>query len=204
MTSTWRRPTALNALSRCSLGRRGGSAKRATSMWTCDPGGTGAPYSGVGASGSERLLSGLEAPRRPCPLALEQRTPESQTRRREPKHGLCAAGGYIVCSMRSQNAIQWSSDPVTKGDPDVVVRGGCRCTLVRAWHTEDGWLLVPAVERGVRREAVVLTRQHDSILEARSVDDWESSSPLNVWCRHGVSTPDVAQSVRRWRPRLAA
>lgn len=112
--------------------------------------------------------------------------------------------GTIVCSMSSQNVTQWSSDPVTKGDPDVVVRGGCRCTLVRAWHTEDGWLLVPAVERGVRREAVVLTRQHDSILEARSVEDWESPSPLSVWCRHGVSTPDVAQAVRRWRPSLAA
>lgn len=48
-----------------------------------------------------------------------------------------------------------------------------------------------------------MTRQYDSILEARAVEDWDDPSPLSVWCRHGVSTPDVAQAVRRWRPRLA-
>lgn len=106
--------------------------------------------------------------------------------------------------MRSQDATQWSSDPATKGDPDVVVRGGCRCTLVRAWHTEDGWLLEPAWTRGFRPEAITQTRQYDSILVERHVDAWDSPSPLNVWCRHGVSTPDVAQAVRRWRPRYAA
>lgn len=107
--------------------------------------------------------------------------------------------------MRSQDATQWSSDPATKGDPDVVVRGGCRCTLVRAWHTEDGWLLVPAENRDPWYKVVTETRRHDSILEARNVDDWDTPSPLSVWCRHGVSTPDVAQAVRRdWRPRYSA
>jgi len=51
---------------------------------------------------------------------------------------------------------------------------------------------------------VLHTRQFDAILEERNVDDWESPSPLRVWCRHGVSTPNVADEVRRWRPRLAA
>lgn len=109
-----------------------------------------------------------------------------------------------VCSMRSQNSTRWSSDPATDRDPDVVVRGKCRCTLVRAWLTEDGWLLVPAVERGFRLAAVTETHQYDAILQARKVDTWDDPRPLNVWCRHGVSTPDVAQGIQRWRPRRSA
>jgi len=87
--------------------------------------------------------------------------------------------------------------------PHVVARGECRCTLVRAWLTEDGWLLKPVENRDPWYKVVTQTRRHDSILEARNVDAWENPSPLSVWCEHGVSTPNVAQAVRRWRPRLS-
>lgn len=110
----------------------------------------------------------------------------------------------MVCSMRSQSLTQWSIDPDTDRDSDVVVRGGCRCTLVRAWRTEDGWLLVPAQNRDPWYKVVTETRRYDSILMDRDVRAWEASSPLSVWCRHGVTSPDVAYEVRRWRPRLAA
>jgi len=103
--------------------------------------------------------------------------------------------------MRNQNPTQRSTDPAP--DHDVVVRGKCRCALVWARHTEDGWLLIPVVTRGFRPEAITQTRQYDSILLERNVETWDDPSPLSVWCRHGVSTPDVAQDVRRWRPRLA-
>jgi hypothetical protein len=65
-------------------------------------------------------------------------------------------------------------------------------------------LLVPAVERGFRPAAVEQTRQYDPILVDRNLDSWDSPSPLNVWCRHGVNAPDVARDVRRWRPRHQA
>ncbi|QNE47573.1 hypothetical protein F1C58_12125 [Glaciihabitans sp. INWT7] len=90
----------------------------------------------------------------------------------------------------------------TDAGPDVVVRGKCRCSLVHASLTEDGWLLVPVVTRGFRPEAITMTRQYDSILEERKVDAWENPSPLSVWCRHGVSTPNVAEAVQSWRPRM--
>lgn len=90
----------------------------------------------------------------------------------------------------------------TDTGPDVVVRGKCRCALVHASLTEDGWLLTPVWTRGLRPEAITMTRQHDAVLEARNVDDWETPSPLSVWCRHGVSTPNVAEAVQRWRPRM--
>jgi len=89
----------------------------------------------------------------------------------------------------------------TDTGPDVVARGKCRCTLVRAWRTDDGWLLVPVENRDPWYKVVTQTRRHDDILMDRNVDAWEKPSPLSVWCQHGVSTPDVAQAVRRWRPR---
>jgi len=105
----------------------------------------------------------------------------------------------LVHSMRSQSPTQRSADAAP--DHDVVARGKCRCALVWALRTEDGWLLTPAVTRGFRVEAILLTRKYDSILMERNVDDWDSPSPLRVWCRHGVSSPNVAEAVRRWRPR---
>lgn len=90
-----------------------------------------------------------------------------------------------VCSMRSQNSTQWSADPATDRDPDVVVRGKCRCTLVRAWLTEDGWLLVPAVERGFRLAAVTETHQYDAILQARKVDTWDDQAAQRVVSSRG-------------------
>lgn len=107
-------------------------------------------------------------------------------------------------SMRSQKPTLRATGPVTDRDPDVVARGKCRCALVRGWHTEGGWLLEPVEHRDRWYKVVTMVRPHDSILVEGSVDDWETSSPLNVWCRHGVSAPDVAHEVRRWRPRHAA
>jgi hypothetical protein len=105
--------------------------------------------------------------------------------------------------MRSQSPTQRSADLASHRDPDVVARGECRCALVEARRTEDGWLLTPVVHRDRWYRTVTMVRPHDSLLMDRNVEDWDDSSPLRVWCRHGVSAPDVAQAVRRdWRPRL--
>ncbi len=104
--------------------------------------------------------------------------------------------------MRSQSPTQRPADLAP--DHDVVVRGKCRCALVWALRTEDGWLLTPALNRDPWHKVITDTRRYDDILMPRNVDDWDDPSPISVWCRHGVSTPDVARDVRRlWRPRLA-
>jgi hypothetical protein len=103
--------------------------------------------------------------------------------------------------MRSLPAAQWPTSLAPNRDPDVVARGKCRCKLVNGWRTEDGWLLEPVVHRDRWYRVVISVRPYDSLLESVHVDEWEHSSPMSVWCRHGVSAPDVAQEVRRWRPK---
>ena len=110
-------------------------------------------------------------------------------------------GERTVLSMSTQVMPRFAG---TDTAPDVVARGKCRCSLVRAWLTEDGWLLKPVENRDPWYKVITQTRRYDSVLEARNVDAWENPSPLSVWCPHGVSTPNVAQAVRQqWRPRLS-